>query len=88
MLARKAKQKLAEDIACFYAELHATEPALLQAVGVLPLEPWPTPDVILKGIQPYLSKALLKKAEKTLDQWAQLADEPHGITSGFFDGPG
>ncbi|MVM35055.1 phosphotransferase [Spirosoma sp. HMF4905] len=88
LLTSNAKQRLAEAIARFYAELHAIEPELLQTAGALPGDQWPTPEIILAGIQPYLSKVLLVKAEKTLDTWARLPDDPHGITYGFFDGHG
>lgn len=87
-LSSHAKQRLAQDIALFYAQLHAIEPALLQSAGALPLHPWPTPDEILEGIQPHLSHSLLIKAQRTLDQWVQLTDDPYGISFGFFDGHG
>jgi aminoglycoside phosphotransferase (APT) family kinase protein len=88
LLRSSAKQKLAADIARFYAELHAIEPALLQASGAQSGDSWPTPDIILAGIQPHLPEVLLARAKKTLDQWAQLPDDPYGITFGFFDGHG
>lgn len=88
LLAGSAKQKLADDIARFYAELHAIEPTLLQEAGAQTSEPWPTPAAILDGIQSHLPEALLTKAQKTLDQWAQLPDDPYGTTFGFFDGHG
>ncbi|GAB4035511.1 phosphotransferase family protein [Spirosoma jeollabukense] len=87
-LDNSAKQRLAEELARFYAELHAIDPALLQAAGAQPLDPWPTPAIIQTGIRPYLSNAHLLKAEKTLDQWAHLADDPYGIIYGYFDGHG
>lgn len=83
-----ARQRLADDVARFYAELHAIEPGLLQAAGALPMDQWPDPDAILADIQPYLSPAQLVKAQKILDTWAQLTDDPYGTTFGFFDGHG
>lgn len=87
-LSSNAKQTLAEDVALFYAQLHTIEPALLQATGAGALNSWPTPDVIIEGIRPHLPEALLNKAQRTLDQWAQLTDDPYGITFGFFDAHG
>ncbi len=83
-----AKQRLAEDIAHFYAELHVIEPALLQAAGALPMDQWPDPNVILAGVQPYLTRLQLLKASQTLDAWAQLSTDSYGTTFGFFDGHG
>ncbi|AKD56624.1 phosphotransferase family protein [Spirosoma radiotolerans] len=88
LLGNQAKQRLAKELARFYGELHAIQPSLLQAAGALPLDPWPTPEVILAGIQPHLSNTLLIKAKKILDQWAHLPDDPYGIIYGFFDGHG
>lgn len=87
-LSHSVKQRLAGDIARFYTELHTIDPAIIQAAGAMPIEPWPAPDLILAGIRPHLAKTLLVKAEKTLDEWTRLADDPCGITFGFFDGHG
>ena len=84
-LSSNAKQQLAEDVAHFYAQLHAMDSALLQAAGALPLKPWPAPKVIAAGVQPHLPQALQQKAHQTLAQWVQLTDDPYGITYGFFD---
>ncbi|SFD23162.1 phosphotransferase family protein [Spirosoma endophyticum] len=88
LLDNSVKQRVAEELARFYAQLHAIDPTLLQAVGARPLDPWPTSEGILTGVQPHLSKAYLIKAIKTLDQWAHLADDPYGIIYGYFDGHG
>lgn len=83
-----AKQRLANDIARFYSELHALDPALMQAAGALPTDQWPDSDFIMEGIQPFLPQELLIKAHETLDAWAQLEQDPYGIVYGFFDGHG
>lgn len=87
-LSSHAKQTLADDVALFYAQLHAMEPALLQATGAMLTNTWSTPDVIIDGIRPHLSETLFDKAQRTLDQWVRLTDDPYGITFGFFDGHG
>lgn len=87
-LPQTAQQRLAEAIARFYAELHAIEPLLLTSAGALPIEPWPKSDVILAGLQPHLSAALLAKAKKILEMWDQLPRDPYGGRYGFFDGHG
>jgi len=83
-----AKQQLAEDVARFYAQLHALDPAMLRAAGAQPRNPWPELDAIAAGIHPYLSLAQRQKAHRILAQWSQLPDDPYGITYGFFDGHG
>lgn len=86
-LSLTAKQKLAEDLARFYAELHALNPALMHSAGALPTDQWPHLDVIATGIQPFLSQSLRQKAQEALDAWAQLAPDPR-VVYGFFDGHG
>ncbi|GAB4024129.1 phosphotransferase family protein [Spirosoma koreense] len=83
-----ARQRLAEDMARFYAELHAIETSSLQAAGAQTNDQWPSPDIILAGIRPYLSRTQLMKAKKLLDTWARLPTDPCGVTFGFFDGHG
>ncbi|QMW02358.1 phosphotransferase family protein [Spirosoma foliorum] len=86
LLGKVAKESLAKDIARFYGELHAIEPDLLRTAGALPIDQWPSPDIILAGIQPLLPKNLLPKAQQTLKTWAQLP--PDLPIYGFFDGHG
>lgn len=88
VLSNTAKQRLAEDIARFYAELHALDPALMQSAGALLTDQWPCPDIIATGVQSFLPKPLLLKAQKTLNAWAQLGPDPYGVVYGFFDGHG
>lgn len=87
-LTDSAKQKLAETIARFYAELHAINPELLQAAGALLIDTWPAPDAILSSIQSQLSETLFRKAERVLSEWAASPDDPYGTIYGFFDGHG
>ncbi|GAB4048690.1 phosphotransferase family protein [Spirosoma litoris] len=86
LLGKAAKMSLAADITRFYAQLHAIEPNLLRTAGALPIDQWPSPDIILAGIQPYLPKNLILKAQQTLKAWTQLP--PDLSIYGFFDGHG
>ncbi|GAB3957303.1 aminoglycoside phosphotransferase family protein [Spirosoma harenae] len=88
LLNDSAKHRLANDIARFYAELHAIDLASMQAVGASVSEPGLTNEQIWAGIHPILPISRQAKAQKTLEAWAQLPPDPYGITYGFFDGHG
>ena len=88
LLTESAKQNLANDIARFYAELHAIDAASMQAVGASLSEPGLSSEQIWEGIQARLPVTLQAKAKQILEAWTQLAPDPYGITYGFFDGHG
>jgi aminoglycoside phosphotransferase (APT) family kinase protein len=87
-LSNQAKQRLSQEVALFYAQLHAIDPPLMHAAGALPTPPWPEAETVLGVIQAFLPKGLLKQAESLLDQWQQLREDPYGATYGYFDGHG
>ncbi|HEY3887004.1 MAG TPA: phosphotransferase [Caulobacteraceae bacterium] len=87
-LAEPARDRLAQDLAPFYAQLHALPAAALEAAGADPIEPWLDPDDILKKAWPILTAPLRGYAERTVAAWRALPPDPHGRIYGFFDGHG
>jgi hypothetical protein len=83
-----ARQRLAADMARFYAELHALGRDTMAAAGAEPIEAWLTPGVILERTRAVLPPDLRAYAERTIAAWRDLPEDPHGITYGFFDGHG
>jgi aminoglycoside phosphotransferase (APT) family kinase protein len=87
-LGEAARDRLAGDLALFYAQLHALPAADLAAAGAGPVKPWLEPDDILAKAWPVLSDHLRGYAERTVAAWRALPPDPHGQTYGFFDGHG
>lgn len=87
-LAEPVRDRLAEDLAAFYAQLHALPAERLVAAGAGPIQPWLPADVILEKTWPILEPPLRRYAERTLAAWRALPPDPHGATFGFFDGHG
>jgi aminoglycoside phosphotransferase (APT) family kinase protein len=87
-LAEAARDRLARDLALFYAQLHALPAAALEAAGADAIKPWLEPDDILKRAWPVLTEPLRRYAERTVAAWRALPPDPHGRTYGFFDGHG
>lgn len=83
-----ARQRLAAEMAQFYAELHRLDRAVLTAAGAKAIAPWLPPEDILQRAWPRLSPSLQRFAETTIADWQALPPDPHGTTYGFFDGHG
>lgn len=83
-----ARQRLAADMALFYAELHSLDARAMAAAGAGPIESWLEPEDILRRASPILSAGLRDYAERTVGAWQRLAADPYGTTYGFFDGHG
>jgi hypothetical protein len=83
-----ARDRLADDLALFYAELHALPAHEIAATGAEPIHPWLAPDEILRRAWPVLDERLRARAERTIAAWRALPPDPHGDTYGFFDGHG
>jgi hypothetical protein len=88
LLPIEARQHLAADMALFYAELHAFDPARMEVAGARPIKPWLAPDDMLRRAWPALPPELRPYAERTIGAWQLLAPDPHGTVYGFFDGHG
>jgi aminoglycoside phosphotransferase (APT) family kinase protein len=87
-LAEPARDRLARDLALFYAQLHALPAAALGAAGADPIKPWLEPEHILERAWPVLTGPLRGYAERTIAAWVALPPDAHGRTYGFFDGHG
>lgn len=87
-LPEAARQRLASDMALFFAELHRLDPSVMQEAGAGPVVAWLPPEEILRRAWPLLPEDLRGFAERTVTAWQELPPDPHGTTYGFFDGHG
>jgi aminoglycoside phosphotransferase (APT) family kinase protein len=87
-LTEEARNRLAESLGRFFADLHAIPTATALAAGAGEVQPWLSPANIARLALPVLSPALRPKAQLALDAYAQLAPDPFGDIYGFFDGHG
>lgn len=87
-LSEAQRDRLAREMARFYAQLHAIPIRDAAHAGAEAGDEWPDPAEIRAGIEPYLDTALLAVADRTLDGFAGLPADPHGDVFGFFDGHG
>jgi aminoglycoside phosphotransferase (APT) family kinase protein len=87
-LPEHARQRLAQDLALFYAELHALDRNRMAAAGATPIAAWLQPRDILARGKPVLPTELHTFADQTIEAWRTLPPEPHGTVYGFFDGHG
>lgn len=83
-----ARQRLAADVALFYAELHGLDPRAMSAAGAAPIHEWRMPDEILRRSWPLLPPALRLYAERAVAAWQRLPPDAHGTAFGYFDGHG
>lgn len=87
-LDERARQRLAEDLAGFYAQLHALPAAPFHAAGAGSIGAWPEPEEILRRTWPLLEEPLRAWAQEAIRVWRDLPPDPHGVTFGYFDGHG
>jgi hypothetical protein len=83
-----SRQRLAAEMALFYAQLHSLDARHMEAAGAGPIRPWLQPEDILRRVWPVLPSSLRLHADRTIAAWQQLAADPYGTTYGFFDGHG
>jgi hypothetical protein len=88
LLPLEPRQRLATEMAVFYAELHGLDARDMEAAGAAPIKPWLRPEEILRRAWPVLPPELRLYAERTVSAWQQLPADPYGTTYGFFDGHG
>jgi len=88
LLPVEARQRLAADMALFYAELHRLDVRDMREAGAQPIKPWLPPEAILRRAWPVLPVGLRAYAERTVTAWQALPPDPYGTTYGFFDGHG
>jgi aminoglycoside phosphotransferase (APT) family kinase protein len=84
-LPEAARDRLAEDLARFAAELHGMEAAPLREAGAGPMWKWPSPEDILRQAWPRLPPALQASAERIAAGCAALPSDPGGTVFGHFD---
>ena len=83
-----AREKLAEELARFYAEIHALDPHLMRQAGATEILPWrPVVEIRAKAL-PLVPDELRALCEKTIAAYEVLPTDPLGTTYGFFDGHG
>ena len=87
-LEESQRDTLAADLALFFAELHAIDPAMMRAAGALPVEIWDTADATLAPIWPLLPDPVRAEAERALEDYRALPPDPLGEVYGFFDAHG
>ncbi|MCO5148331.1 MAG: aminoglycoside phosphotransferase family protein, partial [Aquamicrobium sp.] len=83
-----ARDRLADDLALFFAQLHAFDPAEMLAAGALPVGVWDTRDGTLEPVWDLLPPACRIQARAALDAYRALRADPLGERYGFFDAHG
>ena len=87
-LAGPAKDQLADDLALFFAELHALDIEDMRAAGALPVETWDTSDETLAPVWDMLPAQVAVEAREALRAYRALGPDPLGERYGFFDAHG
>lgn len=83
-----ARQRLACDLALFYAELHRLPASDVTSAGAASIKAWLPSDDILQRTWPVLADELRAYARRTIASWQDLRADPYGTIYGFFDGHG
>lgn len=83
-----ARENLAGELALFYAELHALDPALMRKAGAAGILTWRSPAEIRSKALPLVPAEYRALCERTIAIYETLAPDPLGTTYGFFDGHG
>lgn len=87
-LPEAARERLAADLARFYAELHGIAVEEMAAAGAEPVAAWGEPADVLERAWPALPTELRAFAERAVAAWSRLPADPCGTIYGFFDGHG
>ena len=87
-LPEDARQRLGEDLARFYAELHGLDHARMKLAGAGPVAPWHEPEAVKARALPLVSQKRLRLARSLIKAYENLPPDPHGTVFGFFDGHG
>src|SRR5690606_35857560 len=87
-LPEAARDRLAADLAGFYAEVHSLEIGRITDAGGRAIAPWQPIDAIRARAFSPLPTDLRPTAVAALDAFEQLPPDPYGIAYGFFDGHG
>ena len=84
----RARDRLAAEIAQFYAELHCLPVDRITAAGAAPIAPWQSVDAMRSAALPALPVELRRDAADIISAYEQLPADPLGTIYGFFDGHG
>jgi len=87
-LAEPAKDRLAADLALFFAELHALDVEAMREAGAQPVGWWDTSDGTLAPVWDMLPRAIAAEAAGALAAFRALGPDPLGERYGFFDAHG
>jgi hypothetical protein len=87
-ISQAARDRLAADIARFYAELHRLPTDRMTAAGATPIAPWQEPAAMRAKALPALPAHLRDTADEIVTAYERLPPDPLGMTYGFFDGHG
>ena len=87
-LGEAAKARLAEDLALFFAELHALDLRPMREAGAQPVGIWDAGEETLAPVWPLLPADVAAQARMALDAWRALGPDPLGERYGFFDAHG
>lgn len=83
-----ARETLAEELARFYAEIHALDPLVMRNAGATEILSWrPVAEIRAKAL-PLVPDELRALCESTIAAYEALPADPLGMTYGFFDGHG
>ncbi|MDR3409249.1 MAG: aminoglycoside phosphotransferase family protein [Methylovirgula sp.] len=87
-LPEAARERLGENLARFYAELHALEPARMKLAGAVPIAPWHEPETVRARALPLVPHKRARLARNLIEAYENLPPDPYGAVFGFFDGHG
>ncbi|MEZ2131772.1 MULTISPECIES: aminoglycoside phosphotransferase family protein [unclassified Sinorhizobium] len=87
-LSQDARQRLGEDLARFYAEIHQLDADRIRAAGARAIGPWQAPDVVRAKALPVLPREIRDRAKEIVLEFERLPPDPYGTIYGFFDGHG
>jgi aminoglycoside phosphotransferase (APT) family kinase protein len=87
-VSERGRERIASQLARFYAELHALDRGELAALGAGPIAPWLSIEDIASEALPRLPDEVRPRVAVTLNAYGRLPPDPHGETFGFFDGHG
>lgn len=86
-LSEPARDRLANDMARFYAQLHALDIGRMREAGA-EASVWQSLDAIVARAVPLLPDELRDLALQAVEAWSALPPDPYGSIYGFFDGHG
>jgi hypothetical protein len=87
-LPEAARQRLGEDLARFFAELHGLEHSRMKTAGAKPIAPWHAPETVRARALPLVPDKRRRLARALIKAYENLPPDPYGAVFGFFDGHG